>query len=395
MPDQERLPTGPGPDVDQRRRKVLQIGLGLAGTALALDIMAATKPATSVLAAATTFWSGGHLPSTDSQTGETGGAENSAQRGPFHPTETQGQTAGSIDGALAQQGNAVAEIGELSPQAGLQWLEQHWQVVLEIGVPLGAAATIAKIIHGRSTADKVMESTFQHALTLLESPDIEPRAAAATELLYLVSNPRSEKYHQRIFAMAVEHFRKRDVEHADQRETVADFKFVPVLIFAAAAIRETLQRKGANVGAARGERLNASQIHLDGLSLREADLSYVMLQRATFNGAVLSFADFSHADLAGADLRRTTLNRANLSHAILSGTSLNGARAREANLSHAVLRNTDLEHADLSYAHLEEVELGDDARVRGANIYRATGMTGEMRKRLLDMGAIEQDSPLI
>lgn len=390
MPDNERSLTGCRPVVGQRRRQLLQTGLGLAGTALALGVMAAAKPAAVALEAATTLRTRGKPDTTDSQTGAQDVTQIASQKEPFHSTETHVQTAVRFDGTLAQQGNRAAGIGGFSPQDALPWLEQHWQEALLVGIPVGTGATIAKMVYGRLAASKAMESSFQRALTLSESPDIESKADAAIELLYLLSMPRSEKYHQRIFAMAVDHFRQRKVENVDQRETVADFKYVPVLVFSALAIRERLQSKGANLEAARKEFLNASHIHLDGLSLKDADLSYLVMEHATFTGAVLNSANFSHADLAGADLRHTTLNGTDLSYAILSGTKLNRARAREVNLSHALLRNADLEYADLSSANLEEAQLGDAANVQGTKIYRATGLTGEMRKKYLEMGAIEQ-----
>ncbi len=391
MPDNERSLTGRGPVVGQRRRQLLRAGLGLAGTALALDVLAAAKPAALALEAATKVRARGRLDTTDSQTGAQEVTQFASQREPLHPAEAQAQTAARFDGTLAQQDNRAAAIGGFSPQDVLPWLEQHWREVLLVGVPVGTVATIAKIVLGKFTASKGMESSFQRALTLSESPDIESKADAAIELLYLLSLPKSEKYHQRIFAMAVDHFRQRNVENVDQRETVADFKYVPVLVFSALALRDRLQSKGANLEAARKEFLNASHVHLDGLSLKDADLSYLVLEHATFTGAVLDAANFSHADLAGADLRQATLNGTDLSHAVLSGTKLNRARARKVNLSHALLRNADLEHADLSFAHLEEAQLGDGANLQGTNMYRATGLTGEMRMKYLNMGAIERD----
>jgi uncharacterized protein YjbI with pentapeptide repeats len=391
MPDRAGSPTGLGPEAEQSRRQFLQTGLGLAGTALALNVMAAAKPATAAIEAATQFKNRGKRSTTDGQRGARQVTYPASQTEPFHPTRTDVPTAVRMDGTVVQQRPIVPAMADFSSADGLQWLEQHWQEVLEVGIPIGTVATIAKIVHGRVTAAKAMASSFQRALTLLESPDVESHVAAAEELLYLLSDPRSEKYHQRIFATAVDHFRQRNVDNVDRRETLADFKFVPVLVFAASAIRDRLQRKAANVGDAREDYLNASHIHLDGLSLRDADLSHVVLTHATFNGAVLGFANFSHADLTGADLGHTTLNNIDLSHATLIGTRLHGARARDADLRHALLRTTDLGQTDLSYANLEDAELWDDANVTGANIYRATGLSVEMRKKYLELGAIEQN----
>jgi uncharacterized protein YjbI with pentapeptide repeats len=236
-----------------------------------------------------------------------------------------------------------------------------------------------------------MESSFQDALNLIGNADAESKAAAAAELLYLLSRPGSEKYDQRIFAAAVDHFRQRNLGDVDRRETVADFKLVPVLVFAASAIRDGLESKGANAEGARAEYLDASHIHLDGLSLREADLSYVSMKGATLTGTVLTSANVSYADLTGADLSRATLMSTNLTHTSLVGTNLAHARARNANLSHVLLRNTNLQNTDLSYANLEQAEPRDGTSVEGANIYRATGLTAELRNLYLAMGAIERE----
>jgi uncharacterized protein YjbI with pentapeptide repeats len=317
--------------------------------------------------------------------------QNATHTEPFHPIAADAQPAAPLDGTLAQQGTSVPKIGDFSPDDGLHWLEQHWRAVVTVAAPVGAGAAIIAIVRSRVTSAKATESSFQQALTLLGNADGESKVAAAEELLYLLGDPGSERYHQRIFPTAVDHFRQRKVEQVDQRETLADFKFVPVLVFAASAIRDRLQRNRANLGDAREDSLNATQVHLDGLSLREADLSYLNMRHATFTGAVLGTATFSQADLTGADLRHSTLNNVDLSHAILFGANLSGARARNANFSHARLRNANLEHADLAYANLEGAELSDVANVAGANIYRASGLTGEMRKKYLDMGAIERD----
>jgi uncharacterized protein YjbI with pentapeptide repeats len=282
-------------------------------------------------------------------------------------------------------------VADFSLQTGLQWLEQHWQEVLEVGVPIVTVATIAKTVQGRLRATRANEASFQRALALVASADKEAQVAGAGELLYLLSAPRSETYHQRIFATAVDHFRRRNVDNVDQRETVADFKFVPVLVFAASGIRESLLRKGAIVADAREEYLNASNIHLDGLSLRDADLSYLVMRHATFTGAVLSSAHSAHADLTGANLGHSTLNDIDLSYATLTGTSLQGARARNANLQHALLRATDLGQSDLSFANLEDATLSEDVSLTGANICRVAGLTSDMRKKCIDMGAIEQN----
>ncbi len=388
MPEREGSRKRPGPEVDQRRRKLLQAGLGLAGAALTLDIMAAAKPAALAFEAATNLRDRG---ASDSQLAAKEAAQKGSQTEPFHLTDPRAQTTARTDGTLAQQGISVPKIGDISPEDGLRWLEQHWQGVLEVGIPAGTALTIVAIVRNRFAANSAMESSFQHALTLLENTETDAKADAATELLYLLSDPRSEKYHQRIFAAAVDHFRHRNVADADRRETAADFKFVPVLVFAASALRDRLERKGANAGDARGASLDASHIHLDGLSLREADLSYLDLKHATFTGTVLSSADVSHADLTGADLSGAALNGTNLSHTALVGTRLTGARARNANLHHALLWNTNLENADLSYTNLGEAELRGGANFAGANIYRAVGLTAEMRNTCLAMGAIERD----
>src|SRR5215469_16098402 len=196
MPEIVGSPKGRGPEAGQRRRKLLQTGLGLAGTALALDVLAAAKPATSALVAASTFRTRGRRTGTDAPIEANEIMQTATHTGPFHPIEADVQPAAPLDGTLAQQGISVPKIGDFSPDDGLHWLEQHWREVVTVGAPIGAGAVIVAIVRGRATSANAMESSFQQALTLLGSGDVESKAAAAEELLYLLSDPRSEKYHR-------------------------------------------------------------------------------------------------------------------------------------------------------------------------------------------------------
>ncbi len=96
--------------------------------------------------------------------------------------------------------------------------------------------------------------------------------------------------------------------------------------------------------------------HLNGVNLREADLS-----RSNLTFIQLAEANLNNADLQMANLNRAHLNGAYLGRAILSKTeismaSLSRAYLREADLSNAKLIETDLSDADLSFANLRKVD---------------------------------------
>src|SRR5215472_16253304 len=123
MPEIVGSPKGRGPEAGQRRRKLLQAGLGLAGAALALDVLAAAKPATSALVAASTFRSKGRRTGTDAPIEAKETTQNATHTELFQSTEADVQPAARIDGTLAQQGISVPKLGDFSPDDALHWLE--------------------------------------------------------------------------------------------------------------------------------------------------------------------------------------------------------------------------------------------------------------------------------
>jgi uncharacterized protein YjbI with pentapeptide repeats len=156
---------------------------------------------------------------------------------------------------------------------------------------------------------------------------------------------------------------------------------------------------------------------LSGADLSDADLRNVYLIRADLSGADLSGADLSLANLSGTDLIVANLSGANLSSANLSSANLmlanlSGADLRDANLSGANLMLANLSDANLSGANLSGANLSD-ANLSGADLSGADlsfaklsgiqventrfsdnlGITEEIKKDLINRGAIFEDSP--
>ena len=84
-----------------------------------------------------------------------------------------------------------------------------------------------------------------------------------------------------------------------------------------------------------------------------------------------------HADLSRADLSRADLRGADLSDADLRGADLRGADLSDANLSDA-----NLSDADLSIIQAEKTRFRNNL-----------GITKELKKDLINRGAIFEDSP--
>jgi uncharacterized protein YjbI with pentapeptide repeats len=110
--------------------------------------------------------------------------------------------------------------------------------------------------------------------------------------------------------------------------------------------------------------------HLNGVDLREADLS-----RSNLTFIQLAEANLYNADLQMADLNRSHLNGAYLGRSILRGSeinmaSLNRAYLREADLSNARLIETDLSDANLGFANLRKSDLSRSL-LNGTNFSQA------------------------
>ena len=105
--------------------------------------------------------------------------------------------------------------------------------------------------------------------------------------------------------------------------------------------------------------------HLQGISLRQADLQRIDLSGANLRGADLSGANLSNANLREIDMENfdSRLSDANLSGADLSGANLHNTRLYDANLSLASLIGTDLSNADLRGVFLKGAKIDDSTQI--------------------------------
>ncbi len=168
---------------------------------------------------------------------------------------------------------------------------------------------------------------------------------------------------------------------------------------------------------------NLSRANLQNANLSRANLQNANLQNANLSRANLSNANLSDANLNGTYLGNTTINkktilddkwclvqeivtqgavgrdlsRVDLSDANLSRADLSDANLSRANLSRAYLSRADLSRADLSEADLSEVylrgaDLKDSLVLNTKFTSNSSGMTIELKQKLIEKGAIFEDS---
>lgn len=146
------------------------------------------------------------------------------------------------------------------------------------------------------------------------------------------------------------------------------------------AILVKAQLKGSMLTGINLSGANLSGANLEGVYLDEANLEGAVLIRANLEGADLTKARLRGADLSYANLKGANLEEAQLKGAKLYDTQLDKAKLVEANLQGAELMGARLYGADLSgaqlnganlaWAQLEEVSLGG-AQLEKANLIKA------------------------
>ncbi len=127
--------------------------------------------------------------------------------------------------------------------------------------------------------------------------------------------------------------------------------------------KETINLQGVNL-----RETDLTQVDLHGALLSQADLGWAILQGADLRGAVLKRTDLMQADLRGANLRGAQCHEAVLTGANLRGAMLKGAAFRRANLIDAHLPQADLTKVNLSEALLIRTNL-KEAKLNNCRIY--------------------------
>jgi uncharacterized protein YjbI with pentapeptide repeats len=135
---------------------------------------------------------------------------------------------------------------------------------------------------------------------------------------------------------------------------------------------------------------------LNGVDLREGDLTSAFLANAVLNHAYLAdanllSADLTHAqlidthlegaDLLGANLKEVQARGVHLSGADLTLANLTGAKLESADLSGARLTGADLSQADLTYANLQNV-IVDPNQLKQAQHLELAYMNEDLRNSL-------------
>lgn len=158
--------------------------------------------------------------------------------------------------------------------------------------------------------------------------------------------------------------RTRILQKVQRRERyfgreVSVFLFVVLLIGLAIVFPDRFTKDEAQCDAPPKPNINWSNCRMEGVVLRDIDVSGGNLRNASFTGADLRGANLSESDLAYANLNIANLRRADLKGALLLGTSLrnadlSGANLQGADLSYAILAGAVLRNANLREAKLDK-----------------------------------------
>ena len=285
------------------------------------------------------------------------------------------------------------------PEVASMSLEDIWKFIENnagiVGVALSAAASGAAIAgyaegkiadrrKGRERAAQVVREEvirLRAIATILESPQIDAKAAAATGMLSILNETQNTAIQREILGYAVNHFRNREVIDPT-RLNAADRAFVPVFVKAISLVREDVKKQyGDPIPFEYSFKyLNVENIHLDGADLRGVDLSDVFMANATLRKANLTDARLAATVLTGSDLQGARLN----------GATLINGHLEAANLSNAHLVDADLQRASLWRANVTGTGINTAARnLQGTNIYETSGLSAEQKRQCLFKGAVE------
>ncbi|GAA4428598.1 pentapeptide repeat-containing protein [Bremerella cremea] len=147
-----------------------------------------------------------------------------------------------------------------------------------------------------------------------------------------------------------------------------------------------------------GDQPQDKVVHLEGISLRSADLRGVHLEGAVLRDATVAASDFRGARLAGA-----ILTEANLSFCDFAEADLTASDLQDCNLDHANFRRANLAKADLTGAILTSAKLklvqGAEANfgrgklvaadLTGANLARASFERANLADVTLDSACLD------
>ena len=156
-------------------------------------------------------------------------------------------------------------------------------------------------------------------------------------------------------------------------------------------------------------RLDLRGRQMEGVSLRQTDLSHADLGGANLAGAkggglvlrhaVIEGTDFTDADLIGADLSASSAGEANFTGALLEDANLHAARLRFANFTGAIMDGADFSKADLWGATLTRAAAErtsfraarlDEAQLEGADLSESDFTGAALRRANLSAARLRR-----
>ena len=121
-----------------------------------------------------------------------------------------------------------------------------------------------------------------------------------------------------------------------------------------------------------------NELWLEGVNLRDSDLSFSSLHNCILDNAFLSKTKFISANLKKANLEKAYLWKSNLKYAILTFANLEYTNLYNANLFYADLRNSNLKNTILAYSDLRNADLRN-ADLRNAYLRYADLRNADLR----------------
>jgi len=213
---------------------------------------------------------------------------------------------------------------------------ERWKVVL---LTIAAISTfLTFFIPFMNQREQQMDKAFSEALQRLADVNPAVRASGAIDLVAFYS-------YRRFFGLGSSPYQRQCVFVLQN-----SLKIKGEEAFVRQAIIQALREINPNtMEGARLKHADLSNLYLEGISFKRADLSFSNLSRATSAGpqAIDNPASFEGANLMYADMSNTEFMRVSFKGALFEGTNMSDSRLwHRTNLNKALLFETNLTNAD-------------------------------------------------
>lgn len=276
------------------------------------------------------------------------------------------------------------------------YLQGLISLVMLIVAILGIAVSymLFSFIRDERAAQKAVQSnSLSHAVAHLNDDSLAIRIGALYELeeLWLGTKRESEKLVSVLTPFMLEHLQSHELSLLPRRHSDDDmvgYRYpqnylypMPDTYLAGKILSDVYDKYGLSTDFSELEADSyyfryLSDMQLQGVIFKEANLEYAMLRETNLREADLYDAYLKNAYLEKANLQGANLSSADLEHAVLLYADLEDANLGSANLQDADMRNANLKYANLQGVNLEGTDLSG-AWLYGADLRYAENLTVE------------------